>query len=222
MADETVATEETPTADVTAPTEAAPADTPESTDEQPSASGTLLDAAPSDGEPSAEGEQAETAAPETYELNTGEENVLGDAGVETLTELARNLDLSNEAAQQVHDMAAGLVQASQDAANEALAQQTQQWAQDVQADKDFGGDRFDATVADYQKVMHRFADAEFVDELKSTGFANHPGLVRMIARIGQVLGESKYVDGDSPADVRDPLATLYPADTERAKQEAAS
>ena len=60
------------------------------------------------------------------------------------------------------------------------------------ADKDFGGDKFDASVAEAQKALATFDEGGTVRAmLAETGYGNNPAVLKIFARVGKALGEDK-------------------------------
>jgi hypothetical protein len=43
--------------------------------------------------------------------------------------------------------------------------------------------------------LERFGDDEFKEELKRFGYEHNPGLVRLMARIGQAMANDNFVGG---------------------------
>lgn len=76
-----------------------------------------------------------------------------------------------------------------DAANmEFCAKQAQKWVKDLKADKEIGGDKFNASCALARRVFDKYGTNPELRELLSySGFTNHPEFVRMFVRIGQDL-----------------------------------
>lgn len=204
MADDADAVEQAPTADTTPPDGgvADPAAPPEPVSSQPDEkpSSALLGGEQQQqedtDEPSGQDAADDPVAPETYELTLPDENPLGETGVANIEALAREFDLSNDEAQKLVDLQLGAVQAVTEAAQAAYVKQGDTWHQEITADTEFGGEHLKATLDDANRVLKEFADGEFVDELKDTPYANHPGLVRMLARVGKLMREGNYVPGD--------------------------
>lgn len=76
-----------------------------------------------------------------------------------------------------------------DSANmEFCAKQAQKWVKDLKADKDIGGDKFNASCALARRVFDKYGvNPELRELLSYSGLTNHPEFVRMFVRIGEDL-----------------------------------
>lgn len=95
------------------------------------------------------------------------------------------------------------------------------WQGEVKADKELGGTNFDVTRANMAKavseVMGADAAATF-EALKFTGAANHPAIVRLVARFSKAYVEGTPVGGAAPGSVANKdfasrVAAMYPSAT---------
>lgn len=95
-----------------------------------------------------------------------------------------------------------------------------QWAAESKADKEFGGASFDANLSLAAKALDAFGSPELSSLLKSTGFGNHPEVIRTFVRVGKAVGEDKLVQRGTSAPVAtkssDPVS-LYPNTKFKAK-----
>lgn len=94
-------------------------------------------------------------------------------------------------------MAAETVRVQQEA---ALAQ-VNEWSAQSKADKEFGGDRFDANLAIAKKSMLAFASPALVELLNTTGLGNHPEVIRMFYKSGLAISEDQMVPARTPVPV---------------------
>ena len=138
-------------------------------------------------------------APETYEFNTKISDDSSELDPEVVTafgEVAKELDLPQDAAQKVLDKVAPLIQAKQ---AKVLEQVKTDWANDSQADKEFGGEN----LAENLNVAKTALDAFGSDSLKSllheTGFGNHPEIIRFMYKAGKAISEDSYVGNSEGA-----------------------
>jgi hypothetical protein len=154
-----------------------------------------------------EGEGAKApVVPEAYEFKLPEGVTLDTARAEEFSTVAKSLKLTQEQAQQLVDLD---VKRAQDQMA-AHAETVKGWANDLKADKDYGGDNLPATLADCRKVMDTFATPELRAYLDSTGLGNYPGLVRFVAKIGKSLSEDTFVKGGATTTAKDPAQAMYP------------
>ena len=138
-------------------------------------------------------------APEKYEFNTKITDDSSELDPEVVTafgEVAKELDLPQDAAQKVLDKVAPVIQAKQ---AKVLEQVKLDWANDSQADKEFGGEN----LAENLNVAKTALDAFGSDSLKSllheTGFGNHPEIIRFMYKAGKAISEDSYVGNSEGA-----------------------
>ena len=111
-------------------------------------------------------------------------------------EVAKGLNLPQENAQKLMDLAA-------EHGTAVVAEQKAQWdtirdgwVTEIKADKDFGGDKFNETIERAKRAL-KTNDPEntMKDFLETTGFGDFPPLIRMLANMDKRYGEDKTVDG---------------------------
>lgn len=210
MTDEVTATETTtqqPTSDT--PSSDAPAATSASTETtateavtDTTALGTGLEAeVTTEGEAEAE---APVGAPEKYELAL--EGV--DLDPELVAEaepILRELNLTNEQANALLPIAPKIMEKAQNATMQALldagAAQRTAWLNEMKADPEIGGNKFDETIhvaakaldtMGFTKTGHGEDGKEphpFRKALDESGFGNHPDMARILRRLGEAVGE---------------------------------
>lgn len=151
-------------------------------------------------------------APEKYELKAAD-GVKITAEVQTKFEaIARELDLPQEAAQKMLDLAPELNKMYASQLAEAANEVSNKWHEDTRNDKELGGGgdqaTYDATMALVAKTRDAFATPELLSLLQrfdakknpnGTGLGNHPEVIRLFSRIGSRLSEdNKLVQGSTP------------------------
>lgn len=152
--------------------------------------------------------EAKAGAPETYEAFTMPEGVTLDAArAAEFSTIAKGLGLTQVQAQQLVDLEIK----NSTAQAEAHANTVKGWAAELKADKDYGGDKLPATLADCKKVMDTFATPALREYLDGTGLGNHPELVRFVAKIGKGLSEDVFVKGGTTTSgSTTPAQAMYP------------
>lgn len=146
-----------------------------------------------DSQPS-EDTEAPKNAPEKYEFKVPEGTEISEESLEVYAELAKEMDLTQEAAQALVDKLAPTIVQQQQARVDALKQE---WLTQSKNDKEFGGKELDANLSIAKAARDKFASKEFIDFLENTGVGNHPEMIRMLYRVGQTLKEDSFVDGRS-------------------------
>ena len=141
-----------------------------------------------DGEQQAE----KPGAPEKYEFQAPEGQAFDDALLEAYSEVAKELNLSQDDAQKLLDKVAPVMHARQ---QEQIAQVQEGWAEASRADKEFGGDKLDANLGVAKKALDAFASPELKTLLKDTGLGNNPEVIRFMYRAGKAISEDRIVTG---------------------------
>lgn len=177
-------------------------------DQQAKATG--ADAPPADGEKadSDDGEKP-AGAPEKYEFKPQEGHSFDDSVIAAYSDVAKELNLSQDAAQKVLDKVAPVILARQ---LERNAEAVQGWKAASSADKEFGGEKLEANIAIAEKALNTFGSPELRSMLKETGLGNHPEIIRAFYKAGKAISEDAFVGSDTGARTpsgRDINATLY-------------
>lgn len=184
-------------------TAAAPAGEPTASTEP----GKATDAAPGEAAPG-----APQGAPETYEFAAPEGAPLGESVVTAFSEVARELNLPQDAAQKVIDKVAPAIAAHQAA---ELERASGAWVEAAKSDKEFGGDAFDANLAIARKAVDTFAPPALREMLVQSRLGNHPEFIRMMVQVGKAMSEDGIVQGKAapekvkPASVMGLATSLY-------------
>lgn len=105
---------------------------------------------------------------------------------------AKNLGLSQEAAQRLIDREQKRTEQIVTAAKDASIK----WAAESAADKEFGGDKFTENLSFVSKALSEFSTPALGEMLKSTGLINHPEVIRAFYKIGKAMSEDRIVVGD--------------------------
>lgn len=153
--------------------------------------------------------QAPQGAPEKYEFTLPQGIQLDDKGLGAFSEVAKDLNLTQDAAQKVLDKM-GPVIAGRHA--EVLTQAKAQWVEAAQTDKEYGGEKLAENLAVAKKALDTFGTPELRTLLNESGLGNHPELIRAFFRAGKAISEDKFVPatGGSPKGVKAAADALYP------------
>ncbi|MFA2493517.1 peptidase [Escherichia coli] len=165
-------------------------------------SGKPEDGKPADGEnkdvkqPESEKPKEEKkteGAPEAYEFKAAEGVELDTEALKDFEPVARELNLTNEQAQKLVDAYPKILAGVQQRQVEAWQKQTQDWAADVKADKEIGGDKLTGSLSKAQQALATFGTPELKQYLEETGLGNHPELVKAFVKIGKAMSEDNMV-----------------------------
>lgn len=150
--------------------------------------------------PPADGEQAKSeegekpaGAPEKYEFKPQEGQTFDDAVLGAYSEVAKELNLSQDAAQKVLDKVSPVILARQ---TEKLAETVKGWEASSISDKEFGGADLDANIAIASKALDTFGSPELRAMLKESGLGKHPEIIRMLFKAGKAISEDTFVGSD--------------------------
>lgn len=153
-----------------------------------------------------EGEKPQ-GAPETYEFKAAEGQEFDPKVLAAYSEVAKELNLSQEAAQKVIDKIAPELAAKQE---RVLAEARTQWAEQVKADTEIGGTNVAENIALANKAFNDFGTPELRKLLDETGFGDHPEMLRWAHRVGKAISEDGFVAGKGSNVQTDPAKTMFP------------
>jgi hypothetical protein len=146
--------------------------------------------------------------PEKYEFTPPEGTQLNPEVISKFEGVARELGLSQDAAQKVVDAMAPQLAAAQTAQFESIKTG---WADSARTDKEFGGDKLPENLAVAKKALDTFGTPELRTLLNDTGLGNHPEIIRAFYRAGQKISGSNFVPGGaSSSSDKSAAAVLYP------------
>lgn len=172
------------------------------------------DAAATTGETGADAnaEQSQAkpeGAPEKYDFKAPEGAIALDTEVlAAYGEVARELNLTQEAAQKVIDKIAPVMEARQSARLQSISQE---WAEQSRTDAEFGGDKLTGSLASAKKALDTFGTPALRTLLQNSGLGNHPEVIRAFAKAGDAISEDKVAGGKPTAgDNRNDARALYP------------
>ena len=149
-----------------------------------------------------EQETPKEGAPEAYEFNSKVADAPEELDSEVLTafgEVAKELDLSQEAAQKVLDKVAPVMQARQ---AKVVEDAKQDWANDSKADQEFGGESLDTNLEIAKASLNAFGTDALKSLLSESGLGNHPEIIRFMYRAGKAISEDSYVGNSLGANAK--------------------
>jgi hypothetical protein len=144
-----------------------------------------------DGEAQAEKPQG---APEKYEFTAPEGKQFDAEIIGKYSEIAKELNLTQDAAQKLVESMGPKIAERQLAQVEAIRNE---WAQQSQVDKEFGGDKLNENMAVAKKALDSFGTPELRTLLVQSGLGNNPEVIRFMYRAGKAISEDTFV-GSSP------------------------
>lgn len=130
--------------------------------------------------------------------------------------LFKELGLNQEQAQKLVSMYADRISEVTQGQVESFNQLTQDWLNQAQSDKEFGGDKFDESIQDARAAINKFGTPELKQLMDETGVGNHPEVIRMMTKVGKLLREDNPGTGGNPtSQPTDRVSILYPSDSEK-------
>jgi hypothetical protein len=167
------------------------------------------------GKPEATEQAKPEGAPEKYEFKAPEGKQLDAETVEAFSEVAKELNLTQDAAQKMLTAMSDKLGQRQAAQVDAVRSQ---WAESSKADKEFGGDKITENLSVAKKALDTFGTAELRTLLNDSGLGNHPEVIRFMFRAGKAISEDRYVGpstgsstgkSNGPMDFASAAAALY-------------
>lgn len=192
-------------ADTSASTSSADAASSQQATEGQTAVEQKTDAASTEGDKTEKADPGTLGAPESYDLKPPEGNKFDEEVLSTFTNVAKELDLSQGAAQKILDAIAPKVAERFVAKQmEAINATVNQWVADTKADKVLGGEKLAENLAVAEKALAAFGTPELRKLLGAfdaktnptgTGLGNHPDVIRAFFNAGKAISEDKFVPG---------------------------
>lgn len=142
---------------------------------------------------SSKAEPDKHVVPEKYDLKLPEGALVDKSRVEEISNLAREKGLSNEQAQDLLNRENDAVVKYHNAQQDHVNKMREEWKQQVLQDKELGGDNLNKNVELAHRALKEFGSPALREQLETTGLGNHPELVRMLSRVGKIIGEDKII-----------------------------
>lgn len=161
----------------------------------------------------AEPGKAQTNNYEEYELDIPQEDGVDITLYKDATKaLAKELNLSKEAAQKIIQRDLAMKAEGEKRIAALVEEQKTKWADQTRADQEIGGQNLDRSLGDARAVLDRFGTPAFKREITESGYGNNVELIRILSRIGKVMREDGFVQAQQPArDSRKIADLMYPS-----------
>jgi hypothetical protein len=148
---------------------------------------------------------ADFKLPETFKVD---EPVMGE-----FKTLAKELGLTQEAAQKLVDMQAKLQTGNATAFTENLQAHVEktasEWATAAKTDPEYGGAKFDENVAVAKQALDTFGTPELKALLKESRLGNHPEVIRFMFKAGKSISQDGFVPGRASSAAKNTADVLY-------------
>jgi predicted transcriptional regulator len=157
--------------------------------------------------------------PENYDFSKLENDVSETVST-AFSDIAKELDLSQAAAEKILDKMSPVIQKNnRETADKMIAD----WTEQTKKDQEIGGSRLKENTTLAVKALDKFGNESFKNLLNESGLGNHPEVIRFLSKIGKTTTvDTELVSGSRVGSGRDPnkprdfqeLAnTMYPSYT---------
>jgi len=156
----------------------------------------------------------DTTSPETYtDFTLPKDMQLDEALLADAIPIFKDLGLTQQQAQKLVDFQAKYVEANSAKQIESFNELTTRWQEASKIDKEFGGDKFDESIAIAQSAIDKFGTPELKQLLDDHGVGNHPELIRFMVKVGKLTVEDvPSAKGTRVSPELDRVQQLYPND----------
>lgn len=186
--------------------------------DQQAQDGATTDNADGDKDGTQADDQKAQGAPEKYEFKAPDGREFDAEVLNNFSEVAKELNLTQDAAQKLLDKMGPIVEQRQ---IQQIEQVRTQWADASRTDKEFGGEKLSENLAVAKKALDQFGTPELRTLLNESGLGNHPDVIRFMYRAGKAISEDRYVGGDigrgggksQPKGFNDLASALYESQT---------
>jgi len=137
-----------------------------------------------------EGKEAEKGAPEKYEFKSHDGKEFDAGTLEAFSEIAKELNLTQEAAQKLLDRMGPTIETQQKGQLQAIHNG---WVESSKVDKEFGGEKLAENLATAKKALDTFGSPELRALLEQSGLGNNPEVIRFMFRAGKAISEDSFV-----------------------------
>lgn len=160
------------------------------------------------------GAYADTAnePPIVYEFKDAEGAVVNNETTALISDLAKDLNLSQEAAQKLFERGSGDDGIVSKINQNAIKHYNREWGRQIEADPELGGARLKDTQFNVAKAMSLDSTGELREFLKNSGLGNFPPLVKFLNKVGNQLNSDRNFITGKPAasqEKKDALASMY-------------
>ena len=146
--------------------------------------------------------QATEKAPEkaqAYDFKAPEGVTFDQEVIKSYADAAKELGLTQEAAQKMLDKIAPVLHERNTKQLEENARVVyEQWREQSTGDKEFGGEKLTENLSVAQKFVKSFGTPELEALLESHHLGDHPEIIRVFFRAGKAISQDRYVGGSSP------------------------
>jgi len=154
-----------------------------------------------------------------YDLTMPEGIEVDQPLLDAIGPVFKELNLSRGHAQMLADKFIEAQTAAAARRGEDWAKTINGWADQAQKDPDMGGAKWDQTKTHALAAVTRFGTPELKQYLETSGAGNHPEIIRLMAKVGAMIGEDVPAISENPGVPveKDKASILYPDDKPKGK-----
>lgn len=157
-------------------------------------------------------EEGKTVVPEKYELSIPEGSLLDSAHLDQFQALAKAEGWDQTKAKTMWERETEVVGQAFEKAKTTHEAQVANWANEIKADKELGGEKLTQTSEITKRVLQKFGSPELIEALNNSGYGNFPPLVKFVHALGKAAGADTWVSPNTQGEsTRDIASTLYPS-----------
>lgn len=142
---------------------------------------------------------APVVVPETYDLKLPEKSSLDATDLTRIATTAKALGLTAESAAKLVQHDHELITAFESSLSDEWRTQQTEWVTALKSDPAIGGASFVENMELAKRAAERFGGKEFREALETTGYGNHPLLVKAFVAIGKAMADDKLAVGAAGA-----------------------
>lgn len=165
------------------------------------------------------GEQEETKDGEDSKeitLALSKDSLLGEDAVKSVTEFAKENDMTQKAAQAVLEQQEAALSTYAEKLLAAHKTSVDEWYKEIENDKDIGGENLEKNKLIAQRPLIKYGDDDLMDVLETSGYINEPRFFRYNLALGKAMGDDQVLKGEPPAGKpKSRKERMYPNDVKK-------
>ncbi len=146
---------------------------------------------------------------EQWEIERSEQSKLSNEAFKDLVDFAKENGVSKDFAQELIDRAEQREVQIMSGIEEKRIEMINQWAEDSKNDPEIGGEKLKEHAELARRALNEFGSESLTEGLKSTGYGNHPELIKFFAKVGKLIADDQIITGDKGANQLTAAEVLY-------------
>lgn len=128
------------------------------------------------------------------DLKVEKDSLLTEEHLADIKSYAKQKGLSHEQAKEIMLRESSAIQKHEQLNQQRLEKDALHWAELSKKDPEIGGEKFDASVQLAKRALEKVASEKFVQFLEQSKLGNHPEVIRVFARFGELFQDDKVVN----------------------------